>query len=94
VVGARPCRATAPNYGGGPNFIDMNDQIRRESVKEKWRNDMTNLNEWELMIVAGGVTQSPDGKTCTDPRDDNDDLIKSGPDIVDILLDGFPNPLN
>ncbi len=29
---------------------------------------MENLHSTELSIITGGVTESPDGKGCTEPR--------------------------
>ena len=48
---------------------------------------MTNLNERELMIVAGGVTAGPNGETCTEPRKDTQDKLDTGPDVGDLGID-------
>ena len=45
---------------------------------------MTNINEQELEMVTGGVTERPDGSTCTDPLP-GQEWPGQLPPVIDIL---------
>lgn len=45
---------------------------------------MINLNNMEIKSVAGGVTEGPNGESCTDPR--KDETTDKGLDVTNVVL--------